>query len=142
MPATSKCAIIGHHVGDTMHISRPKFVLASSLILLLLGSNDAFALRCGNKLVKDGMHELQVRAICGEPVATQWLGYVLRYYDPRGNRSLLSYSHHLSYGARQELPVVEMLFNFGPHKLMRRLRFEGGRLTSVETEGYGYRKKD
>ena len=122
--------------------SPSKIVLALFSGLLLFGSNDAFALRCGNKLVKDGMHEQQVRAICGEPASTRRLGYVLRYYDPRSNGRSMSYSHHYGYGARQELPVMEMLFNFGPHKLMRRMRFEGGRLTSVETEGYGYRKKD
>jgi hypothetical protein len=35
-----------------------------------------------------------------------------------------------------------MLFNFGPHKLMRVIRFEGGRLTSIDTAGYGYRDKN
>ena len=47
-----------------------------------------------------------------------------------------------SYGGyQQELAVTEMLFNFGPRKLMRRIRFEGGRLTNIETAGYGHRDK-
>jgi len=35
--------------------------------------------------------------------------------------------------------VTELVYNFGPRKLMRKLRFEGGLLTSIETIGYGYR---
>jgi len=34
-----------------------------------------------------------------------------------------------------------MVFNFGPHKLIRILRFEGGLLTSIKTAGYGYHEK-
>jgi len=108
---------------------------------LLLFCDTAHALRCGNKLVRTGMHEARVKAICGEPVSTQALGFVLRYYDPtRSGSGLGSYTRYHGYGARQDLLVTEMLFNFGPHKLMRVMRFEGGRLASIETAGYGYRE--
>ena len=110
-------------------------------VLGLWAATPAYALRCGNKLVKEGMHESQIVRICGEPVATSTLGYALRYYNPINERSRLSsYTYYQGYGARRELLVTELLFNFGPPKLMRRMRFEGGRLASIETEGYGYRK--
>jgi hypothetical protein len=35
-----------------------------------------------------------------------------------------------------------MLFNFGPHRLMRLIRFEGGVVRSIETAGYGYLESD
>ena len=106
-------------------------------------STSSHALRCGNKLIKNGMHEVQIRELCGDPVSVQSLGFVLRYYNPyNDHRNLTHYTNYYGYGARQELLVTEMLFNFGPHKLMRRLRFEGGRLASIDTEGYGYHEKN
>jgi len=117
-------------------------LMSAALALTLLAAGDAaYALRCGNKLVTDGMHEEQVKAICGEPVSTRTLGLVLRYFDPLDDeRGLRFYTRYYGYGARQELVVTEMLYNFGPHKLMRIMRFEGGRLTNIETAGYGYRE--
>ena len=50
------------------------------VFLLLCSSEDAFALRCGNKLVKEGMHESRVIDLCGEPVSVTDLGYILRPY--------------------------------------------------------------
>ena len=113
-------------------------------ILLLSVSNDAWALRCGNRLIKEDMHEAQVIELCGEPVSVRQLGYVLRPYlvrQPVGI-SASQGSRYVYGGYHQELDVKEMLFNFGPHKLMRLVRFEGGRLTDIRTEGYGYIEKD
>lgn len=110
----------------------------------LLFACDAWALRCGNRLVKDGMLESRVIALCGEPVSTRTLGYVLRPYIVRrpAGKSSLSGTRHVYGGFHQELLVKEMLFNFGPRKLMRLIRFEGGRLASIETAGYGHRPEE
>jgi len=37
-----------------------------------------------------------------------------------------------------EIPVDVWVYNLGPNKLMRRLRFEDGKLVDIETLGYGY----
>ena len=37
-----------------------------------------------------------------------------------------------------EVPVETWIYNLGPNKLMRRVRFEGGFVTEIETMGYGY----
>lgn len=79
-------------------------------------------------------------ALCGEPASTRRLGYVLRPYiikRPAGQSSLGG-TRHVYGGFHEELLVTEMLFNFGPRKLMRRVRFEGGLLVSIETAGYGH----
>jgi hypothetical protein len=121
-----------------------KSIVTIALIsCMLLVSESAWALRCGNRLVKEGMHEFQVIAICGDPVETRQLGYVLRPYMvtvPAGLGSLQG-TRHVYSGYHQELSVTQMVFNFGPHKLMRILRFEGGQLTSIETAGYGYHER-
>jgi uncharacterized protein YvpB len=37
-----------------------------------------------------------------------------------------------------EIPVEVWVYNLGPNKLMRRLRFEDGLLVNVDELGYGY----
>ena len=120
-------------------------LLAIPLLLcgLLLASDPAHALRCGGKLVLRGMLESEVRAHCGEPSAVRDLGYVVRSFHPLGHRPphggvLFRYGPGNYY---QEVQVTEYIYNFGPRKLMRRLRFESGILTKVETMGYGYLEK-
>lgn len=110
--------------------------------MLLLVGDPAHALRCGNRLVKEGMHESHVVELCGEPVEKRYLGYVLRPYIlklPVGGLGSRSTGYAYS-GLHEELLVTELVFNFGPRKLMRILRFEGGQLISIRTAGYGYRE--
>jgi hypothetical protein len=37
-----------------------------------------------------------------------------------------------------EIPVDVWVYNLGPSKLMRRIRFEDGRVVAIDTLGYGY----
>ena len=111
--------------------------------VLMLASQPAHALRCGTRLVKDGMHESHVIEICGEPVSRRELGIVLRPYvlkRPAGSPGTHS-TRYLYGGYHEELLVTELVFNFGPRKLMRIIRFEGNRMTSIRTAGYGYLEK-
>jgi hypothetical protein len=110
----------------------------------MVQSNPAYALRCGSRIVKEGMHESQIIEMCGKPVSRRHLGYVLRPYilkRPAGSLGTHS-TRHVYGGFHEELLVTELTFNFGPRKLMRVMRFEGGQLTLINTAGYGYREKD
>lgn len=125
------------------HLNR--LSIAAVSLLLLLHSNDAFAFRCGQKIVIKDMHEIQVRKACGEPTTQRNLGVAIRsvHYPLRrvaGNGvSIERYpgSGHLV----EEVVMTEYIYNFGPRKFMRRLIFEGGILVKIETIGYGYREK-
>ncbi len=125
-----------------MSLSASKlFVLSGVLILALAVPETAHAFRCGSKLVKDGMHEVEVIAICGEPTSRRRLGYAIRNIDihsryPAGPGWTVNRSPGYSYPA--EVMVTEFVYNLGPRKLMRRLTFEGGLLVNVETLGRGY----
>lgn len=104
------------------------------------------AFRCGNKLVKEGMHEVEVRAICGEPYSVRHLGYAIRPYDI-GSRYRgpvgFGVSHYpIDRQLNQEVVVTELVYNFGPRKLMRRLVFEAGMLVETEPLGYGHDNRD
>jgi len=124
--------------------SRKTLLALSMVCAFMLISDPAYALRCGSRLVKEGMDESRVIDLCGEPVSRRRLGYVLRPYilkRPAGILGMHS-TRHVYSGFHEELMVTELTFNFGPRKLMRIVRFEGGLLTSIRTAGYGYRKKD
>lgn len=110
------------------------------VIILMFASDPVFALRCGSKLVLEGMLEQEVIKHCGDPVSVRHLGYVVRSFAPLSRRNLSGtqiyrYGHGNYY---HEVPVTVFIYNFGPRKLMRRMRFEGGMLTDIETLGYGY----
>ena len=119
-------------------------VVTTVLAIALLAPESAAAFRCGNKLVKEGMHETEIVAICGAPTSIRHLGYAVRLIDYRtGYPSLpgmnLSRSPgHVLYPA--EVMVTEYIYNLGPRKFMRRLIFEGGLLATIETLGRGYRE--
>lgn len=120
---------------------------ATSTILLLaiIAATPAHAFRCGSKIVIENMHEQQVRRACGEPTSVRHLGYTLRGVDLHARRGLSNprstraYSHYGYY--TEEVVVTEYVYNFGPRKFMRLLRFEGSILVSIETIGYGYRDR-
>ncbi len=127
----------------TLGLRKFWFALSSACVFMLI-SDPAHALRCGRLLVKDGMQEAQIIEMCGDPVSRRYLGYVLRPYilkRPAGILGMHS-TRHIYSGFHEELLITELTFNFGPRKLMRVLRFEGGQLTSIRTTGYGYREKN
>lgn len=106
--------------------------LALSVALFWAGVAAADSFRCGTKLMSDGDSVDKVEALCGPPTDIQrrqilqppvYYNYGRRYYG--------------SYGVT-EVTVEYWTYNLGPHKLMRRLRFEDGLLVDVETLGHGY----
>lgn len=117
------------------------FLSAPVLFIILMSASDpAHALRCGSKLVLEGMLEQEVIKHCGEPTAVRHLGYVVRSFNPLLRRNI-SGSQIYRYGHGNyyhEVRVTVFVYNFGPRKLMRKLRFEGGMLSDIETLGYGY----
>lgn len=120
--------------------------LPAALLLFvatLLATGTAHALRCNGKLVLEGMLDVEVIEHCGEPTAVRERGFVVRAYTPFEMLRLPD-AEGVRFGPGnfyQHLLVTEYIYNFGPRRLMRRLRFEGGELTDIETLGYGYLEK-
>ncbi len=128
-----------------MSILNSKFVASAAVLLLSLSfSEPAAAFRCGSKLIKDGMHEVQVVAVCGKPATLRNLGVAVRSYDygyyRQSSPGWSGYSRPGIGGLAQEVIITEYVYNFGPRKFMQRLIFEGGVLVTIETIGYGYTK--
>ncbi|NIS90487.1 MAG: DUF2845 domain-containing protein [Woeseiaceae bacterium] len=127
-----------------MIVIKHKLLLASVLLAVVLLPERAAAFRCGNKLVKEGMHTTEVIAICGEPTSVRHLGYAIRSVDIRDRRRAtpgLTITHGPGYYAYPvEVMVTEYIYNLGPRKFMRRVLFEDGLVASIETLGRGYRE--
>jgi hypothetical protein len=110
------------------------FCLRAALLGLsaLAAVNPAWAFRCGTKLVSEGDTRAQVIAKCGDPVEID-------------RRSVLRrptvWLHGRPYLLSQDLIEISLeawIYNLGPNKLMRRVRFEDGVVVDIETLGYGY----
>lgn len=92
----------------------------------------ADAMRCGSRIVRDGDTRAKVRQLCGEPTDIQTRTILRRpYYDVHGR--MVYFGDGLV-----EIPVEVWTYNFGPYKLMRRIRFVDGLIEEVETLGHGY----
>jgi hypothetical protein len=102
------------------------FILAAAL------ATPAHAFRCGTHLVHEGDTRSEVRAKCGEPAdithRSVWRRPVVWIHGRpfHVSRDLV------------EIPIESWVYNLGPHKLMRRVRFEDGVVVEIETLGYGY----
>jgi hypothetical protein len=93
-------------------------------------------MRCGSKLISHGDGKDKVRKLCGEPSDVALRGVVRRAptYDYG-----YGYNRYEYYGPGFiDMPVEIWTYNFGSHKLLRKLRFVGDELEEIETDGYGY----
>lgn len=90
-------------------------------------------MRCGTKLASVGDGKDKVRALCGEPTSVSFEGVLSR---PRYTYGPHDYSY---FGPSWiDVPVEVWTYNFGPQKLLRKLRFVGDELVDIETYGRGY----
>jgi hypothetical protein len=100
---------------------------ATLFLLLLALSSTAYAdaFRCGSKLIREGSTRSEVVAKCGEPTEVErrtilreptiWIGGRL-YRNGVG---------------LAEIPIELWVYNLGPSKLMRRIRFEDGVVVEI-----------
>lgn len=93
----------------------------------------ADAMRCGGRLVSEGDTPAAVRAKCGEPTE---VSRSARLAAPVIWRN----GHPFRVGDDSiEVRIESWVYNLGPARFMRRIRFEDDRVVSIETLGYGYR---
>lgn len=112
----------------------------------LLVAEPAAALRCGGKLVSDGAPQGKVLRFCGEPESVQVRSVYragiprqrIRHRDEHAGAVQDSAELLIADRAYVEVVVEEWTYNFGPHRLMRVIRFENGLVTSIRQLGYGY----
>jgi hypothetical protein len=119
---------------------------------VLVSASPADALRCGPRLVTEGAYKPEVLYKCGEPeFVEEYLLYETVFLDPYTHERKMHLHRVPMYGPHggYEIPVGHTLlttpvraedwtYNFGPNRLMQRLRFINGKLHEINTMGYGY----
>jgi hypothetical protein len=119
-----------------------KRVAIASIVALsatFLAPDAVFAedsMRCGSKLVSRGDGKDKVRTLCGEPTDVALHGYVRR--APRYEYGYGGGRYEYYGPGYVDLAIEVWTYNFGSHKLLRKLRFVGDELEEIETDGYGY----
>jgi len=109
---------------------------AAIVVLGLLATSPAFAsMRCGSKIIDEGVTRSEVAAKCGEPAEVVTLRSVFRRPVVWTNGRPFFVGENFI-----EVPIEAWIYNFGPNKLMRRVVFEAGFVVEIETLGYGYNK--
>ena len=104
---------------------RRAVALAVIALAALVSAAPAQALRCGSRVVQPGTLDVQVRSRCGEPY----------WRTPRSE--LIVQGEGGPIEQRFERRIEHWYYNFGPSRLVVRLRFVDGVLESEQTLGYG-----
>lgn len=104
-------------------------MLAALALLAQARAADSFS--CGSRVIATGMSDREVREACGEPAEIRRESILRRPTVWIQGRPYPVSSDPV------EVPVERWLYNFGPSRLMRRLRFDDGVLVEVTTLGYG-----
>lgn len=107
-------------------------LLSCALAVLWAVPASADAMRCSGRLIGDGDTRAEVRDMCGSPADVQTRTILRRPFFNLHGRLV-----HFGDGVI-EVPVEIWTYNFGPYKLMRRVRFVDGLVEAIETLGYGY----
>ena len=106
-------------------------VLCLALAAVALPSiANADSMRCGSKLISDGDTQDEVLQYCGEP-AERKRTWIVR--QPRFEVGGQEYS----FKGQEDVPVDLWTYDFGPNKLMRRVRMVAGKVESIETLEHG-----
>ena len=113
----------------------------------LLATESAFALRCGTNLINRGDPQIRVLKLCGEPVTVQ-SRVIFREGLPSPRRRYMRDTSNYRRSTDDELllhnksivevQIEEWVYNFGPNRLMKQIRFEDGRVVSIDGLGYGF----
>lgn len=109
---------------------RLSFALATGAALAAPALADGFS--CGTRVVTTDMTSAAVRAACGDPTEIQQDSILRRPTVWRHGRRYVVGDGYVQVG------VERWLYNFGPNRLMQRLRIEDGTVTEIETLGYGF----
>ena len=91
----------------------------------------AQSLRCDGKIISQGAIRAEVAALCGEPAQVDQKSV---YYRPTASRA----DRGNPIASAIEVQVEVWIYNFGPNRLMQRIRFEDGLVVRIESLGYGY----
>ena len=101
-------------------------VVATALLAIVA---PAHALSCGSRVIGRGDDAAKLLEFCGEPASVQ-----TRHID----RTPIDANGRVYRGFTEEVLVEEWTYNFGPYRLMVKIRLDNGVVTDIKYLGYGY----
>lgn len=113
---------------DALKIAISVLVTMPGLLLASVATADS--LRCGSKVITEGDLIEEVRQYCGDPAETK------RTWMTRKPRFEYG-GQEIPFEGSEDVPVDVWTYDFGPNKLMRRIRFVAGKVDSIETLEHG-----
>jgi len=113
---------------------RPTLLAALAALVVAAPATAADSFSCDSTIITSGMPDTEVRAACGDPTEVKRDSILRRPTIWRQGRPVVVGEERVA------VPVERWLYNFGPSRLMLRLRFEDGLLVEVQTLGYGYNR--
>jgi len=116
-------------------------LLAPALLAGTATAGPGEGFRCGNRLVTQGDHMLEVRKKCGDP------DFISQRTE---RRKIKARTRHVSNGQivdvgeeeTVEILLEEWTYDLGPHRLVRFVDFENARVCRITTGEYGVRADD
>jgi hypothetical protein len=112
-----------------------RFLLGAVLVSTAWGAC-AQTMECSDKLITQGDTIAKVAALCGNPTQVDRTTLTRSASGAWVNGQWVAQS-----GVQIEIPVETWLYNLGPDRLMRQIRFEDGRVVRIQTLDYGYLEK-
>ena len=111
-------------------VTATRLALVAATAVAIHGVATADTLRCGSKLISEDDPIDKVVQYCGEPVARErtWITRQPRF--EYGGQDI-------PFAGTEDVPVDLWTYDFGPNKLMRRIRFVAGKVDSIETLEHG-----
>lgn len=103
------------------------------ILLLLLACVPTFAssqsLRCSDKIISEGSSRAEVAKLCGNPADVE---------SKTIYNNVSSGDSNAATSTTVEVHVEIWTYNFGPNRLMQRIRIEDGVVVRIESLGYGH----
>jgi Protein of unknown function (DUF2845) len=103
----------------TMGHMKSSFVVVILVLLPTVALGQS--LRCGTKLITEGTSQAKIAALCGQPVQV--------VHPP---------AYDVIAPGASDVQSEIWIYNFGPNKLMQRIRFRNGIADGIDAVGYGY----
>ncbi|MDP3009674.1 MAG: DUF2845 domain-containing protein [Methylococcales bacterium] len=118
------------------------------LLLSLIISQPALALRCGAYVINEGMDKSEVYHKCGSPTSVEShiekrsSGHLIQNQQYYGNQKRAYPDSRFTYeqnnSTQIDVIIEEWTYNFGSSRIQQSLRFENGKLMGIRNLGRGY----
>lgn len=118
------------------------FIPVATVLMVMMLAHSAQAFHCDNSIVSKGSFTYEVLAACGEPVQrlSRTVEVTRLVSLSTASRNGLPDRYTLVGGKVaivEEQLVEEWIYDRGSRKLVRKLTIENGKVTKIESMGYG-----